>query len=46
MLRKFISGRGKYRGRSVTRATAQRQRKPAVAIVNARETMLLPYVSR
>ncbi|MFF4098790.1 30S ribosomal protein S18 [Streptomyces sp. NPDC001903] len=45
LLRKFISDRGKIRSRRVTRVTAQQQRRLAVAIKNAREMALLPYVS-
>ncbi|MEU7647557.1 30S ribosomal protein S18 [Streptomyces huasconensis] len=43
LLRKFISDRGKIRGRRVTRVTAQQQRQIAAAIKNAREMALLPY---
>lgn len=46
LLRKFISDRGKIRGRRVTHVTAQQQRQIAVAIKNAREMALLPYSGR
>ncbi|MFF1452891.1 30S ribosomal protein S18 [Streptomyces sp. NPDC058274] len=46
LLRKFLSDRGKIRGRRVTRVTAQQQRLLARAIRNAREMALLPYASR
>ena len=46
LLRKFVSDRGKIRGRRVTRVTAQQQRLLARAIRNAREMALLPYSSR
>ncbi|AEM85067.1 30S ribosomal protein S18 [Streptomyces violaceusniger] len=46
LLRKFISDRGKIRGRRVTRVSAQQQRQLARAIKNAREMALLPYGSR
>jgi small subunit ribosomal protein S18 len=45
LLRKFISDRGKIRGRRVTGLTPQQQRQVAVAIKNAREMALLPYGS-
>ena len=45
LLRKFISDRGKIRGRRITRVTAQQQRELAAAIKNAREMALLPYTS-
>ncbi len=44
LLRKFISDRGKIRSRRVTGACEQYQRKVAVAIKNAREMALLPYI--
>lgn len=44
VLRKFISDRGKIRSRRVTGACEQYQRKVAVAIKNAREMALLPYI--
>ncbi|MEV7520112.1 30S ribosomal protein S18 [Streptomyces sp. NPDC091371] len=46
LLRKFVSDRGKIRGRRVTRVSAQQQRLLAVAIKNAREMALLPYAAR
>ncbi len=45
LLRKFMSDRGKIRSRRVTGLSAKRQREVAVAIKNAREMALLPYVS-
>ncbi|MFB7125996.1 MULTISPECIES: 30S ribosomal protein S18 [Streptomycetaceae] len=45
LLRRFVSDRGKIRGRRVTRLTAEQQRAVARAIKNARETALLPYAS-
>ncbi|MFD7559565.1 30S ribosomal protein S18 [Streptomyces sp. NPDC059835] len=44
--RKFVSDRGKIRGRRVTRVTVRQQRDLATAIKNAREMALLPYASR
>lgn len=46
LLRKFISDRGKIRGRRVTRVTARQQRDLAAAVKTAREMALLPYPSR
>jgi len=46
MLRKFVSERGKIRGRRVTGNCAQHQRAVATAVKNAREMALLPYSSR
>lgn len=46
LLRKFISDRGKIRGRRVTGLTPQQQREVATAIKNAREMALLPFHSR
>lgn len=46
VLRKYISDRGKIRARRVTGACEQCQRKLALAIKNAREMALLPYISR
>ena len=43
-LRKFMSDRGKIRGHRVTGLCPQHQREVAVAIKNAREMALLPYV--
>ncbi len=45
LLRKFISDRGKIRARRVTGLSVQDQRKVAMAIKNAREMALLPYVA-
>lgn len=45
LLRKFISEKGKIRGRRVTRVTARQQRLIAEAVKNAREMALLPYPS-
>jgi small subunit ribosomal protein S18 len=44
LLRKFMSERGKIRGRRVTGLTAKQQREVAIAIKNAREMGLLPYI--
>ncbi|MET9501563.1 30S ribosomal protein S18 [Streptomyces sp. NPDC006622] len=46
LLRKFVSDRGKIRGRRVTGVSAQQQRRLARAVRNAREMALLPYSSR
>lgn len=46
LLRRFISDRGKIRGRRVTRVSARQQRALATAVKNAREMALLPYASR
>ncbi len=45
LLRKFMSDKGKIRGRRVTGLSAKRQSQVAIAIKNAREMALLPYVS-
>ena len=45
LLRKFMSDKGKIRSRRVTGLSAKRQREVAIAIKNAREMALLPYVS-
>ncbi|MEU2259215.1 30S ribosomal protein S18 [Streptomyces sp. NPDC019645] len=45
LLRRFLSDRGKIRGRRVTRVTARQQRQLARAVRNAREMALLPYAS-
>ena len=45
LLRKFISDRGKIRARRVTGNCVQHQRDFAMAVKNAREVALLPYVS-
>jgi len=44
-LRKYMSDKGKIRGRSATGLCPSDQRKLATAIKNAREMALLPYVS-
>ena len=44
LLRKYMSDRGKIRARRVTGACAIHQRAVAVAVKNAREMALLPYV--
>ena len=44
LLRKFMSERGKIRSRRVTGLTAKKQREVAIAIKNAREMGLLPYI--
>jgi small subunit ribosomal protein S18 len=46
LLRRFISDRAKIRGRRATGCCAKHQRRLALAIKNAREMMLLPYVQR
>lgn len=43
-LRKYVSDRGKIRGRRVTGLCPQCQRKVATAVKSAREMALLPYV--
>jgi len=43
-LRRFISDRGKIRGRGQTGTCRRHQRQVAVAIKRAREMALLPYV--
>ena len=45
LLRRFLSDKGKIRGRRVTRVTARQQRLLAAAVKNAREMALLPYAS-
>jgi len=44
LLRKFMSDRGKIRSRRVTGLSAKKQREVAIAIKNAREMGLLPYI--
>jgi small subunit ribosomal protein S18 len=44
LLRTFISERGKIRSRRVTGLSPQQQRQVAMAIKNAREMALLPFV--
>jgi small subunit ribosomal protein S18 len=43
-LRRFVSDRGKIRSRRVTGACTQYQRRVAIAVKNAREMALLPYI--
>lgn len=45
ILRKYMSDRAKIRARRVTGNCPRHQREVAVAIRNAREMALLPYVS-
>ena len=45
LLRKFMSDRAKIRARRVTGNCPRHQREVALAIRNAREMALLPYVS-
>ncbi len=44
-LRKYMSERGKIRARRVTGNCARHQRLVAIAVKNAREMALLPYVT-
>ncbi|HET8739418.1 MAG TPA: 30S ribosomal protein S18 [Acidimicrobiia bacterium] len=44
LLRKYVSDRGKIRGRRVTGLCPHCQRRVATAVKNAREMALLPYV--
>ena len=44
-LRKYMSDKGRIRGRSATGLCPSDQRKLATAVKNAREMALLPYVS-
>jgi small subunit ribosomal protein S18 len=44
LLRTFLSERGKIRSRRVTGLSPQQQRQVAMAIKNAREMALLPFV--
>lgn len=46
LLRQFMSERAKIRARRVTGLSRQKQSEIAIAIKNAREMALLPYVSR
>lgn len=46
LLRKFMSDRAKIRSRRVTGNCPGHQRQVAVAIKNAREMALLPYVAQ
>jgi small subunit ribosomal protein S18 len=45
VLRKYLSDRAKIRGRRVSGNCPRHQREVAVAIKNAREMALLPYIS-
>lgn len=45
LLRKFMSDRGKIRSLRVTGLSPKRQKEVAMAIKNAREMALLPYVA-
>lgn len=45
LLRKFMSDRAKIRSRRVTGNCPKHQREVAMAIKNAREMALLPYIS-
>ena len=45
LLRKYVSERGKIRSNRVTRLCGLCQRQIAVAVKNAREMALLPYIS-
>ncbi len=44
LLRRFLSDRGKTRGRRVTGLSRKHQRQLSVAVKRAREIALLPYV--
>jgi small subunit ribosomal protein S18 len=46
LLRRFMSDRGRIRGRRVTGNCAQHQTDVAIAIKTARELALLPYAQR
>lgn len=46
LLRRFISDRAKIRSRRVTGNSQQQQNEVAMAIKNAREMALIPYVNR
>lgn len=46
LLRNYMSDRAKIRARRVTGNCAQHQRKVALAIRNAREMAILPYIKR
>ena len=46
VLRRYMSDRAKIRSLRVTGNCAQHQREVAVAIKNAREMALLPYINR
>jgi small subunit ribosomal protein S18 len=44
LLRRFLSDKGKTRGRRVTGLSRKHQRQLAIAVKRAREIALLPYV--
>ena len=44
ILRRYMSERGKIRARRVTGCCAEHQRDVAIAVKNAREMALLPYI--
>ena len=44
LLRRFLSDKGKTRGRRVTGLSRQHQRQLSIAVKRAREIALLPYV--
>ena len=46
VLRRYVSDRAKIRARRVTGNCARHQREVALAIRNAREMALLPYINR
>jgi small subunit ribosomal protein S18 len=46
LLQRFVSDRSKIRSRRVSGNTVQQQREIAVAIKNAREMALMPYLKR
>lgn len=46
LLRRFISERGKIRARRVTGCCSKHQHDVSVAIKNAREMALLPYMTK
>jgi len=46
LLRRFVSDRAKIRARRVTGNTAQQQAEVALAIKNAREMALMPYITK
>ncbi len=45
LLRKYMSDRGKIRGRRINGNCPRHQREVATAIKNAREMALLPYIA-
>lgn len=46
LMRKFVSDRGKIRARRTTGTCVRHQHEVAVAVKNAREMALLPYLMR